>query len=175
MPKITPFLWFDTQAEEAAKFYVSVFKKGSKILKVSRYGEGGPGAKGSVMVVELLLDGQRIQALNGGPHFKFSPAFSFVVPCKTQKEVDTYWARLLAGGGQPSQCGWLTDKFGFSWQIVPDVLGKLLAGKDKAKSDRVMAAMMKMVKLDVRGLEAAAADDPATSKARGKVAKRKAA
>jgi predicted 3-demethylubiquinone-9 3-methyltransferase (glyoxalase superfamily) len=157
MQKITPFLWFDSQAEEAAKFYVSVFKNKSKIVMVSRYGEAGPGPKGSVMVVEFQLEGRRYHALNGGPLFKFSPAFSFVVSCKMQKEVDRYWNKLLAGGGKPSQCGWLTDRFGFSWQIVPEILGKLQASKDKAKSTRVMAAMMKMVKLDIKGLEAAAA------------------
>lgn len=156
MQKITPFLWFDTQALEAAKFYVSVFKKSSKILRVSRYGEGAPGPKGSVMVVEFQLEGQRFQALNGGPHFKFSPAFSFFVSCKTQKEVDGYWKKLLAGGGEPSRCGWLTDKFGLSWQIVPEVLGTLMASKDAAKATRVMTAMLTMVKLDVGALEAAA-------------------
>jgi predicted 3-demethylubiquinone-9 3-methyltransferase (glyoxalase superfamily) len=156
MPKLTPFLWFDTQALEAAKFYVSVFKKKSKILKVAHYAEGGPGPKGSVMVVDFQLEGQRFQALNGGPHFKLSPAFSFVVECKTQKEVDSYWKKLTAGGGAPSQCGWLTDKFGLSWQIVPDVLAKLYSSKDKAKVARVMAAMMKMIKLDIAALKAAA-------------------
>jgi len=156
MQKIVPFLWFDNQAEEAAKFYVSVFKKGSKVLEVSRYGDAGPGPKGSVMVVEFQLEGQRFQALNGGPQFKFSPAFSFVVRCKTQKEVDNYWTKLTAGGGAPSQCGWLTDKFGLSWQIVPEALGKLYASKDKAKVSRVMTAMLKMSKLDIRQLEAAA-------------------
>src|SRR5260221_9581772 len=119
MQKITPFLWFDTQAEEAAKLYVSVFKKKSKILRVARYDDAGPGPKGAVMVVDFELEGQRFQALNGGPQFKFSPAFSFVVGCKTQKEVDYYWDKLIANGGAPSQCGWLTDKFGLSWQIVP--------------------------------------------------------
>ena len=120
MQKITPFLWFDDQAEAAAKFYVSVFKKRSKILSVSRYGDAGPGPKGSVMVVEFQLEGQRFLALNGGPTFKLSPAFSFVVTCKTQKKMDTYWKKLTSGGGVPNQCGWLTDKFGLSWQIVPD-------------------------------------------------------
>jgi predicted 3-demethylubiquinone-9 3-methyltransferase (glyoxalase superfamily) len=157
MKPITPFLWFDKEAEQAAKFYVSVFKGRSKILDVSRYGDTGPGPKGSVMVVDFQLDGQRFSALNGGPVFTHSPAISFVVRCKTQKEIDTYWKKLLAGGGQPSQCGWLTDKFGVSWQIVPDLLLKTLAGKDKAMADRIMAAQMKMVKFDIAALEAAAA------------------
>ena len=167
MQKIVPFLWFDTQALEAAKFYVSVFKKKSKILQVSHYGEGGPGPKGSVMVVDFQLDGQRWSALNGGPVFKHSPAISFVVRCKTQKEIDTYWKKLLAGGGQPSQCGWLTDKFGLSWQIVPTALPKLLGQKDKAKAARAMAAMMKMQKLDIRALEAASAGKVSGARARG--------
>jgi len=156
MQKIVPFLWFDTQAEEAAKFYVSVFKKSSKILHVSRYGDAGPGPKGAVMVVEFQLEGQRFQALNGGSQFKFSPAFSFVVSCKTQKEVDGYWDKLVAGGGAHSQCGWLTDRFGLSWQVVPDGLDKLIASKDKAKASRVMTAMLKMSKLDIQELEDAA-------------------
>jgi len=157
MPKITPFLWFDTQALEAAKLYVSVFKKKSKILSVSRYGDAGPGPKGSVMVVEFELEGQRFEALNGGPVFKHSPAISFYVSCKTQKEVDHYWNKLIAGGGAPSRCGWLTDRFGVSWQIVPTLIGEVLGGKDKAKAGRVMAAVMTMDKLDVAALEAAAA------------------
>jgi predicted 3-demethylubiquinone-9 3-methyltransferase (glyoxalase superfamily) len=166
MQKITPFLWFDTQAEEAAKLSVSVFKKKSKIRSVARYDDAGPGPKGAVMVVDFQLEGQRFQALNGGPLFKFSPAFSFVVDCKTQKEVDYYWNKLIASGGAASQCGWLTDKFGLSWQIVPEILGKLLAGKDKAKANRVMAAMMKMSKLDIAALEdAAAAPAPQRRKA----------
>lgn len=161
MPKIVPFLWFDTQALEAAKFYVSVFKSPkSKVLNVSRYGETGPGPKGSVMVVDFQIDGQRVQALNGGPHFSFSPAFSFSISCKTQKEIDGYWKKLLAGGGKESQCGWLTDKFGFSWQVVPEKMDKLMATKDAAKASRVMAAMMKMVKLDIAALEAAAKGAP---------------
>jgi predicted 3-demethylubiquinone-9 3-methyltransferase (glyoxalase superfamily) len=157
MRKITPFLWFDTQAEEAAKFYVSVFKKKSKILKVSRYGDAGPGPKGAVMVVEFQLEGQHFHALNGGPLFKLSPAFSLVVDCKTQKEVDHYWNKLIANGGAPSRCGWLTDKFGFSWQIVPDILGRLTASKDAAKVTRVMTAMLQMSKLDIQRLKDAAA------------------
>ncbi len=157
MQKIAPFLWFDTQALEAAKFYVSIFKKGSKITSVSRYGDSGPGPKGSVMSVTFTLEGQQFLALNGGPVFKFTPAISFFVNCKTQKEVDTYWKKLLAGGGVPNQCGWLQDRFGLSWQIVPEALGKLLAHKNPRKANQVMQAMMKMVKLDVQGLKDAAA------------------
>jgi predicted 3-demethylubiquinone-9 3-methyltransferase (glyoxalase superfamily) len=156
MQTITPFLWFDREAEQAAKFYVSVFRKKSKILRVSRYGEAGPGPKGAVMLVEFQLDGQRFQALNGGPHYKLTPAFSLVVTCKTQREVDSYWKKLAAGGGQPVQCGWLTDKFGVSWQVVPERLGELLTAKDTARGQRAMAAMLKMTKLDIKALEAAA-------------------
>jgi len=160
MQKITPFFWFDTEAEQAARFYVSVFKKRSRILNVSRYGATGPGPKGTVMVVDFEIEGQRYSALNGGPHFKHSPAISFVVHCKTQKEVDHYWDKLLAGGGAPSQCGWLSDKFGVSWQIVPESLLEAVSGKDRATKDRVMAAMMPMTKLDIATLEAAAAGAP---------------
>jgi predicted 3-demethylubiquinone-9 3-methyltransferase (glyoxalase superfamily) len=172
MQKIVPFLWFDTQALEAAKFYVSVFKKSpkkSKILRVSRYNDAGPGPKGSVMVVDFQIEGQRFQALNAGPQFKFSPAVSFVVNCKTQKEVDYYWDKLMAGGGQPSACGWLTDRFGLSWQITPEILGQIYSGKDDAKAARVMSSMLKMVKLDIRQLEkaAAAAPPPRRKAARG--------
>jgi predicted 3-demethylubiquinone-9 3-methyltransferase (glyoxalase superfamily) len=154
MPKITPFLWFDTQAEQAAKFYTSVFK-GSKILAVSRYGKGMPGKAGSVMTVKFKLLGQVFTALNAGPAYKFTHAVSFVVHCKTQKEVDYYWRRLTAGGKEV-QCGWLQDRYGLSWQIVPDILLNTIAGKDRAKTDRMMGAMMKMVKLDIGGLQAAA-------------------
>jgi predicted 3-demethylubiquinone-9 3-methyltransferase (glyoxalase superfamily) len=160
MQKIIPFLWFDTQALDAAKFYVSVFKKKSKIVRVSRYNDAGPGPKGSVMVVEFELAGETFNALNAGPMFKFSPAISFVVNCKTQKEVDYYWNKLLANGGTPSQCGWLTDRFGLSWQIVPELLNKIYAGKDAAKAARVMASMLKMVKLDIKSLERSAAAAP---------------
>src|ERR1041385_8589640 len=124
MPKITPFLWFDTQAEEAAKFYVSIFKN-SKILSVARYGDAGPGPKGSVMTVSFELNGQQFVALNGGPHFTFTEAISFVVNCDNQQEIDEYWNKL-SEGGKPSMCGWLKDKFGLSWQIYPPVLGELL-------------------------------------------------
>ena len=154
MQKITPFLWFDTQAEEAAKFYASVFPN-SKILKTARYGEAGPGPKGSVMTVEFELAGQRMIALNGGPHFKFTEAISLSVDCKDQKEVDSYWNRL-SQGGQESMCGWLKDKYGLSWQINPSILGKLLSDKDAKKAKRVMEAMLKMKKIDIAALKAAA-------------------
>jgi predicted 3-demethylubiquinone-9 3-methyltransferase (glyoxalase superfamily) len=154
MQKITPFLWFDNNAEEAANFYVSVFKN-SKILNVSRYGDAGPGPKGSVMVVSFQLEGQQFTALNGGPQFKFSEAFSFVVNCETQKEIDEYWNKLTSGGGKESACGWLKDKFGFSWQIVPTALGKLMSG-DPKKANRVMQALLQMKKLDIATLEEAA-------------------
>ena len=153
--KITPFLWFDTQAEEAANFYTSVFKN-SRILHVSRYGDAGPGPKGSAMVVNFQLAGQAFTALNGGPRFKFSEAFSFVVNCENQREIDEYWTKLTADGGQESMCGWLKDKFGFSWQIVPTELGKLMTNKDPQKANRVMEALLKMRKLDVAVLKAAA-------------------
>jgi predicted 3-demethylubiquinone-9 3-methyltransferase (glyoxalase superfamily) len=166
MNKVTPFLWFDTQAHEAAKFYVSVFKKGSKITSVSRYTEAGPAPVGTIMTVGFKLGGQAFTALNAGPHFKFSPAISFVVSCDDQKEVDHFWTKLIAGGGAPSQCGWLTDKFGLSWQIVPKALPKLVGHKDKAKANRAMAAMMKMQKLDIQALEDAAAGRTSASRKR---------
>ena len=154
MQKITPFLWFDTQAEEAAKFYASVFPN-SKILKTARYGEAGPGPKGSVMTVEFELDGQRMIALNGGPQFKFTEAISLSVDCKDQKEVDHYWTKL-SQGGQESMCGWLKDKYGLSWQVNPAILGELLSGPDAKKAKRVMEAMLKMKKIDIAALKAAA-------------------
>jgi predicted 3-demethylubiquinone-9 3-methyltransferase (glyoxalase superfamily) len=154
MQKITPFLWFDSQAEEAANYYVSVFRN-SKIRRTARYGDAGPGPKGSVMTVEFELDGNEFVALNGGPHYTITPAVSFVVNCKDQADVDYYWDKLTAGG-MPVQCGWLTDKFGVSWQVVPVRLSELLVDPDKSKAQRVMAAMMKMVKLDVPTLEQAA-------------------
>jgi predicted 3-demethylubiquinone-9 3-methyltransferase (glyoxalase superfamily) len=154
MQKITPMLWFDTQAEEAAKFYVSIFPK-SKILKTARYGDAGPGPKGSVMTVEFELNGQRMTALNGGPQFKFTEALSLVVDCKDQKEVDHYWSRLLQGG-EESMCGWLKDRYGLSWQITPTILIKLVSGPDKKKAKRVMEAMFKMRKIDIAALKAAA-------------------
>jgi len=151
--KITPFLWFDHQAEEAARFYVSIFPN-SKVLKVLRYGPVGPGPAGSVMTVEFQLDGLKFVALNGGPHYKFTAAISFVINCQTQDEVDSYWEKLSAGGAEV-QCGWLTDRFGLSWQIVPTVLFELLSDPDPAKAQRVMKAMLTMKKLDIRGLEQA--------------------
>ena len=164
MQKITPFLWFDTNAEAAAEFYVSIFKN-SKILNVSRYGDAGPGPKGSVMVVNFQLAGQEFTALNGGPQFKFSEAFSLVVNCENQKELDEYWSKLTSGGGRESQCGWLKDKFGFSWQIVPTELGKLISAKDPAKTNRVMQAVLQMKKLDIAKLrQAAEGKEPALSR-----------
>lgn len=151
--RITPFLWFDDQAEEAAAMYTSIFPN-SKVGKVARYGEGGPGPAGSAMTVEFQLDGQTFVALNGGPVYKFTEAISFVVNCETQEEVDHYWTKLTAGGGEV-QCGWLKDKYGLSWQIVPSVLPKLLSGADPIKSARVMQALMTMKKLDIRALQAA--------------------
>jgi len=153
MQKITPFLWFDGKAEEAMRFYTSVFKN-AKVGDVMRYGDAGPGPKGSVMSVTFEIEGQEFFALNGGPQFTFSPAISFFVKCETQDEVDYYWDQLSAGG-QIQQCGWLTDKFGITWQIVPTLFGKLLADKDPKRSKRVMEAMMKMVKLDIKGLQQA--------------------
>ena len=158
MQKITPFLWFNDNAEEAVKFYTSIFKN-SKIGKIARYGEEGEKIagrpKGSVMTVEFQLEGQQFIALNGGPIFKFTEAISFVVNCETQEEVDYYWEKL-SQGGKEVQCGWLKDKHGLSWQIVPTVLGELLSDKDAAKSQRVMQAMLKMVKLDIKKLKQAA-------------------
>jgi len=155
MPKITPFLWFDHQAEEAMNFYVSIFKN-SKVIGVTRYGEGAPGHKGSVMTASFVLDGQHVTALNGGPIYKLNEAFSFAVNCSTQAEVDYYWEKLTAGG-QEIQCGWLTDQFGLTWQVVPDVLIELLQSKDAKKAQRVLHAMMPMKKLDIATLERAAA------------------
>ena len=154
MQKIAPFLWFDTQAEEAANFYVSVFKN-SKLGKIARYSEAGPGPAGSAMTVAFELDGLAFTALNGGPYFKFTEAVSFVISCADQAEVDHYWDRLLEGGSA-SQCGWLKDKFGLSWQVVPTRLSELASDPDSAKVARVMGAMMKMIKLDIATLEAAA-------------------
>ena len=153
--QIIPMLWFDTQAEEAARFYCSIFKK-SKLGKIARYPEGGPGKPGSVMTVEFKLGGQDYVALNGGPHFKFTEAVSLTVNCKDQKEIDYYWDRLLEGGGKPSQCGWLKDKFGLSWQVNPADWGKLYTAKDKAKAQRVFTAMLGMVKMDIAALKRAA-------------------
>jgi predicted 3-demethylubiquinone-9 3-methyltransferase (glyoxalase superfamily) len=153
MQKITPFLWFDGKAEEAMNFYVSVFKN-SKVVRVSRYGDAGPGPKGTVMSATFHLDGQEFLALNGGPQFTFSPAISFFVNCETQAEVDELWEQLSAGG-EKNRCGWLTDRYGLSWQIIPSVLGKLLQDKDVEKANRVMKAMLQMDKIDIRRLQQA--------------------
>ena len=153
MQKITPFLWFDNQAEEAMNFYVSIFKN-SKIGGVTRNGDAGPGPKGTVMSATFQLEGQEFLALNGGPHFKFTPAISMFVDCKTQQEVDELWEKLSAGGSK-QQCGWLQDKFGLSWQIIPSALGELMNDPDPVKAGRVMQAMMKMTKIDIEGLKRA--------------------
>lgn len=153
MQKITPFLWFDDNAEEAVNLYLSIFKN-SKITKVARYGDAGPGPKGSVMTIAFQLEGQDFIALNGGPIFKFTEAISLSVDCKTQQEVDELWEKLSAGG-QPGQCGWLKDKFSLSWQIVPSALVEMLQDKDPEKSKRVMQAMMQMRKIDIARLRQA--------------------
>jgi predicted 3-demethylubiquinone-9 3-methyltransferase (glyoxalase superfamily) len=153
LQKISPFLWFDHQAEESAKFYVSIFPN-SAIGKITRYTDAGPGPKGSVMTIAFQLAGQPFTALNGGPIFKFTEAISFVVHCETQEEVDELWERL-SQGGQPGQCGWLKDKFGLSWQIVPIALMEMIEDKNPARVGRVMKAMMQMKKLDIAGLEGA--------------------
>jgi len=155
MQKITPFLWFDTEGEDAAKFYTSVFPN-SKIGEISRYGSAGPRPEGTVMTVSFELDGQRFVALNGGPEFTFSEAVSFLVNCDTQDEVDSYWS-ALSEGGEEGPCGWLKDKFGLSWQIVPKRLPELLADPDRERAQRVMEAMLKMRKIEVDELERAAA------------------
>jgi len=153
MQKITPFLWFNDNAEEAMSFYISIFKN-SKILNVARYGEAGPGPNGTVMTATFQLDGQEFVALNGGPHFKFTEAISFVVYCQTQEEVDEFWEKL-SEGGEKSRCGWLKDKFGLSWQIVPTILAELYQAKDAEKTRRVMEAMLQMDKLDIKTLKQA--------------------
>ena len=156
MQKITPFLWFDGNAEEAANYYISIFKN-SKMGKISRYGEAGPGPKGSAMSVTFQIEGQEFFALNGGPQFKFTPAISFFVNCETQQEVDDLWEKLSAGG-RTDRCGWLQDKFGVSWQIIPTVLGQLLGDKDPQRAKRAMQAMLQMTKIDIKKLQQAAAD-----------------
>ena len=153
MQKITPFLWFDGKAEEAMRFYVSIFKN-SKAGSITRYGDAGPGPKGTVMIVTFQLDGQEFIALNGGPQFTFSPAISLVVNCETQGEVDAFWEKL-SEGGEKLQCGWLKDKYGLSWQIVPTVLGEMMQDKDAEKSQRVMKAMLQMNKIDIGRLKQA--------------------
>ena len=153
MQKITPFLWFDDQAEDAARFYVSLFRN-STILDVSRYGEGAPRPAGTAMMVSFVLDGLEVQALNGGPEFSFTEAISLSVTAQTQDEIDHLWEQLT-DGGEPGQCGWLKDRYGLSWQIVPPVLGELLGGPDPERSRRVMQAMLAMSKIDIAGLRAA--------------------
>ena len=153
MQKITPFLWFDGKAEEAMNFYISIFKN-SKILSVTRYGEAGPGPKGTVMTAKFDLNGQEFVALNGGPQFTFTEAISFVVNCETQQEVDELWEKLSAGG-QKSRCGWLKDKYGLSWQVVPTALVEMLRDKDAKKSNRVMQAMLQMNKIEIETLRRA--------------------
>jgi predicted 3-demethylubiquinone-9 3-methyltransferase (glyoxalase superfamily) len=158
MQKITPFLWFDDQAEEAAKFYSSIFKN-SKVGKILRYGEEAAKVSqsgrpvGSVLTIEFEIEGQKFTALNGGPAFKFNESISFVVNCDTQKEVDYFWEKLTADGGQESQCGWLKDRFGVSWQVVPSLLIEMLHDKDSEKSERVMKAMLQMQKIDIKTLK----------------------
>jgi predicted 3-demethylubiquinone-9 3-methyltransferase (glyoxalase superfamily) len=162
MQKITPFLWFDHQAEEAAKFYTSVFKN-SKVGKILRYDEASAkaagGTVGSVLTIEFEIEGQKFTALNGGPQFKFNESVSFVVYCQTQDEVDYFWQKLTADGGQESECGWLRDKFGLSWQVTPTVLIEMLHDQDPKKSERVMNAMMQMQKIDISKLKAAHAEE----------------
>lgn len=152
--KITPFLWFDTQAEPAASFYTSLFPDG-RIVRITRYGEAGPGAAGQVMTVEFELAGQRFIALNGGPLFEFNEAVSFSIECESQEEVDRLWEQLTAEGGTPGQCGWLKDRFGLSWQVNPRVLGEMLAAPDRAAARRAMEAMLGMTKIDIAALKAA--------------------
>lgn len=153
MQKIKPFLWFDGKAEEAANLYVSLFKN-SRITNISRYGEEGPGPAGSAMVVSFELDGQEFLALNGGPHFSFTPAISFLINCETQEEVDELWEKL-SEGGETNQCGWLKDKFGLSWQVVPTALGDMMSDEDEEKAGRVMHAMLQMEKIDIATLKRA--------------------
>ena len=155
MSRITPFLWFDTQAEEAATFYTSIFEN-SRIVDVSRYGDAGPGPGGSVMIVRFELDGDEFLALNGGPeHFAFNESVSFVVSCRSQEEVDHYWERL-SEGGEEGPCGWLKDRYGLSWQVVPEQMGRIMGNPDPVKAKRAMEAMLAMKKLDVAVLERAA-------------------
>ncbi|MGE5758758.1 MAG: VOC family protein [Gemmatimonadota bacterium] len=153
MQKITPFLWFNGNAEEAVNFYVSIFKH-SAVLSLSRYGDAGPGPKGTVMSATFQLEGQKFYALNGGPEYAFTPAISLFVDCETQQEVDELWTKL-SEGGEPGRCGWLKDRFGLSWQIIPTALGKLLSDKDPRKAGRVMQAMLQMSKIDIQGLQQA--------------------
>jgi predicted 3-demethylubiquinone-9 3-methyltransferase (glyoxalase superfamily) len=153
MQKITPFLWFDGKAEEAMNFYVSIFRN-SKVVRVTRYGDAGPGPKGTVMSATFQLEGHEFFALNGGPQFAFTPAISFFVSCETQQEVNDLWEKLSEGGSK-DRCGWLKDKYGLSWQIIPTALGRMLQDKDPAKANRVMKAMLQMDKIDIRRLQEA--------------------
>ncbi|MGC3982963.1 MAG: VOC family protein [Steroidobacteraceae bacterium] len=153
MQKITPFLWFDNQAEQAMNFYLSVFKD-SKPLKLARYGDAGPGPKGTVMTASFELNGQEFVAINGGPHLQITPGISFVINCNTQEEINYYWDKL-GNGGQIQQCGWLTDKYGVTWQVVPTLLSELVSGADAERAQRVMRVMMKMIKLDIKALQQA--------------------
>lgn len=153
MQKITPFLWFDNNAEEAMNYYVSIFKN-SKVLKVTRYGDAGPGPKGTVMTTEFELDGQEFVGLNGGPQFKFTEAISLVVNCETQEEVDYFWEKL-SDGGEKSRCGWLKDKYGLSWQVTPTILIEMIGDEDPEKSQRVMEAMLRMDKIEIEPLKRA--------------------
>jgi predicted 3-demethylubiquinone-9 3-methyltransferase (glyoxalase superfamily) len=164
MQKITPFLWFDGKAEEAMNFYISIFRN-SKVVSVARYGEAGPGPKGTVMTAAFQLDGQEFVALNGGPQFTFSPAISFVVNCETQQEVDELWEKL-SEGGEKQRCGWLRDKFGLSWQVIPSVLVEMLQDKDAEKSKKVMEAMLQMDKIDINILRRAYLASRASSEQR---------
>jgi predicted 3-demethylubiquinone-9 3-methyltransferase (glyoxalase superfamily) len=153
--RIVPNLWFDTEAEEAASFYVSVFKN-SRVLSVARYPEGAPGPAGEVMTVEFELDGERFVGINGGPQFKFSEAVSFEIRCETQEEIDYYWERLTADGGQEGQCGWLKDRYGLSWQVVPTGMEEVFSDPDPKRAERAMQAMLEMKKIDLAALRAAA-------------------
>ncbi len=154
MQKIKPFLWFDDQAEEAMNFYTSVFED-SKVIGVSRYGEAGPGEPGSVMIATFEIEGQRFTALNGGPRFTFTEAISFEIDCETQEEVDYLWESLTSGGGEESMCGWLRDKYGLSWQVVPRILGELMGDEDREKAKRVTEAMLSMRKIEIAELQRA--------------------
>ena len=156
--RITPNLWFDTEAEEAAAFYCSIFKN-SRIVNVARYTEAGPREAGTVMTVEWELDGQRFVGINGGPEFKFSEAVSFMIECENQEEIDYYWTKLTEGGGEPGPCGWLKDRYGLSWQVVPDRLQAMVTDPDPAKSARVMKAFMAMSKFDIAALDKAYAGE----------------
>ena len=150
MQTISPCLWFDRQAEEAINYYASIFK-GSRVVDVMRFGDAGPGPSGTVLAASLEMDGQTLIAMNGGPMFKFTPAISLFIHCRTQAEIDHYWSKLLAGG-QAQQCGWLTDKFGVTWQVVPTMLGQMLRDPDAMRAARVMKVMLTMVKLDIAAL-----------------------